>query len=142
MESLKRLIDKAACGRSRADVARSLNCSPQRLWQWESGHRSVPDAIVAALATRAGVDAAKAIGEVRLERAKKKAPAGALGVLLACAISVGGSARPSDAHAVGISPRSGVDTSHILGSLDRWLRGVQAMLGVYSCVLRGLNKCP
>lgn len=82
MESAKRMIDSAAqlCG-SKSDVARRLGVAPQRLNDWESGRRAMPDAQLVALAMLAGADPRAAIGAYRWEWLEKKRGGVAAGIV-------------------------------------------------------------
>jgi hypothetical protein len=81
MKSAGRMIDRAAqmCG-SKSEVARRLQVSPQTLYNWETGRRSMPDEQIDALAHMIGWDPIKALGEYHHEWLRKKtassAPAG------------------------------------------------------------------
>lgn len=68
MESLKRLIDNAmrVCT-TRAELARRLGVTRQRLNEWERGARPVPTATLAAIAHIAGADVTTALGTYALD---------------------------------------------------------------------------
>jgi len=71
MKSLERMIDRAAkiCG-SKAEVARNLGVSPQTLYNWETGRRSMPDEQIDALATLTGIQKPARGPELRLSGGK------------------------------------------------------------------------
>jgi len=73
MKSLERMIDRGAkiCG-SKSELARRLDVSPQTLYNWETGRRSMPDEQIDALATLTGYDPIKALGKYHHEWMRKK----------------------------------------------------------------------
>ena len=73
MESLTGMIDRAAkvCG-SKAKLAARLGVDGQRLWNWKSGRRPMPDEKIVELAHIAGVNPIKALREYAFERHTKK----------------------------------------------------------------------
>lgn len=91
MQSIERMIDKAlrSC-LTKAEIARRLGVTPQRLNDWQSGYRSMPDEKLIELAHLAGVDEVKAAGEVIVERVRKKRAAALAGI--ATAACLGGAA--------------------------------------------------
>lgn len=118
MKSLERMIDKAAqiCG-SKSEIARTLGVSPQTLYNWESGRRSMPDDKIDVLAHLAGYDPIKALGEYHHERMRKKqtTPVRA-GIAAALSFLVVASSGAGDGQ---VTPQlsDGVTTLHIM---RRW----------------------
>ena len=73
MKSLVRMIDRATklCG-SKSATARRLGVSPQTLYNWATGRRSMPDEQIDALAHLIGHDPIRALGEYHHEWMRKK----------------------------------------------------------------------
>jgi transcriptional regulator with XRE-family HTH domain len=122
MQSIKRMIDRAVvfCS-TRTEVASRLGVAPQRLNDWESGRRSMPDEAIAALATIAGMELTKCLGAYHAERLEKKraaASAGLAGAVFALAALAGG----SDARA-GVRTAACEATRYTLCALRRSMRG-------------------
>lgn len=114
MDSTKRMIDRAAdvCG-SRSEVARRLGVAPQRLWDWESGRRSMPDEAIIEIALIAGVDPRAALGAYRWEwHAKKKGRALAGIAALGCLLAALTGAAPTTANATSGAEVSGLLAAH------------------------------
>lgn len=84
MQSLKGIIDKAAkvCG-TKTNLAKRLGISPNRLWDYESGFRPMPDDKVIELAYIAGTNPIKALGEYAFERHGKKKGSATVGTVVA-----------------------------------------------------------
>lgn len=107
MHSVKRMIDRALvfCS-TRTAIAARLGVTPQRLNDWESGRRSMPDEALIELAHIGGKDPKLCLGEYHLERHEKKR-AGALAGIAAVAFSVVAAVAPlSDARAATSGQRS------------------------------------
>ena len=85
MKSVKRMIDRALvfCA-TRTAIATRLGVTPQRLNDWESGRRSMPDEALIELAHIGGKDPKNCLGEYHLERYEKK-QGGALAGIAAAA---------------------------------------------------------
>lgn len=80
MESVKQVIDKAAkvCGSKKA-LAERLGVSPQRMWDYESGFRAIPDEKLIEIAHIAGANPIRALGEYAWERHTKKKGSASVG---------------------------------------------------------------
>jgi len=69
--TVRRLIEKAArFKQTRGAIAEELGVGPERLSQWQSGARSMPDEKLIALAQMGGQDPKEALGNYHWERAK------------------------------------------------------------------------
>lgn len=73
MESVGRMIDRArqVCP-SKAELARRLGVTRQRLHEWETGSRPMPDEKIAELASVASVPLIEALGTYHAEALRKK----------------------------------------------------------------------
>ncbi len=119
MRSLERMIDAATktC-LTKTNVAKALGCTPQRLWDYETGTRHMPVTKVMRLATLANTNAVLELGRYEAEWSGKKTGSATVGIAVA-AFSLGAlsMAPGADAYPLKIS-----STSTHYAQLVAWLR--------------------
>jgi DNA-binding transcriptional regulator YdaS (Cro superfamily) len=118
--TVRRLIERAAhFAGSEGAVAKRLRVGPERLSQWKSGSRPMPDHQVIDLAQLTGEDPEKALGAYRWERyTTKKGLWNAAVVIITCAI---GAWSPDDTPASSHSSNGERDAAYYVKSTFRRL---------------------
>jgi transcriptional regulator with XRE-family HTH domain len=126
--TVRRLVEKAQqFHREKKAIAERLGVGPERLSQWQSGARPMPDEKLIELAYMSGQDPVEALGRYHWERANpgKRRAVGAIIAFATAALSV--TATPGDTRATTVQRVSGaVDALHIMRRLLRQLRARRA----------------